>query len=322
MELRSRVLNAIRAFFLARGFTEVETPVWLPTPALELNIDAESAGAGFLRTSPELHMKRLLAAGFDRIFQMGPCFRKGERGALHHPEYTMLEWYRAKADYLDILRDTEELIASLAPLSLSTPDPRPLTPDPSPSTAPSSPFTVHHSLFTVHCSPFTVHCSPFTDFLRVSVRDAFLMHAGWDPVADYDGERFERDLVDKVEPALPRDRPVILIDYPAAAAALSRRKPGHETVAERWELYIDGVEIANAFSELTDAVEQRARFEGWAAERRAAGRTVYPLDEDFLAALKAGMPPAGGIALGVDRLVMVLAGKRSLDDVIAFREEI
>ena len=119
------------------------------------------------------------------------------------------------------------------------------------------------------------------------------MHAGWDPVADYDGERFERDLVDKVEPALPRDRPVILIDYPAAAAALSRRKPGHETVAERWELYIDGVEIANAFSELTDAVEQRARFEGWAAERRAAGRTVYPLDEDFLAALKAGMPPAG-----------------------------
>ncbi len=280
---------------------EVETPVRLPTPALELNIDAEPSGAGFLRTSPELHMKRLLAAGCDRIFQMGPCFRKGERGALHHPEYTMLEWYRANADYLDILRDTEELIAALAPLSRST---------------------VHLPSSTSSSSPFTVHGSPFTDFLRISVRDAFRQHAGWDPVADYDGERFEHDLVTRVEPALPRDRPVVLMDYPVAAAALSRRKPGNEAVAERWELYIDGVEIANAFSELTDAAEQRARFEGWAAERRAAGRTVYPLDEAFLAALEAGMPPAGGIAVGVDRLVMVLAGKRSLDDVLAFREEI
>jgi lysyl-tRNA synthetase class 2 len=285
LELRSRVLSAIRAFFLDRDFLEVETPVRLPTPALERHIDAEPSGAGFLRTSPELHMKRLLAAGHERLFQMGPCFRKGERGARHHPEYTMLEWYRANADYLEILRDTTDLLATLAPL------------------APQS-STINHSPLTIR------------------VRDAFLQHAGWDPVAAYDADRFERDLVARVEPALPRDRPVVLMDYPAPAAALSRRKPGDAAVAERWELYLDGVEIANAFSELTDAAEQRARFKAWAEERRAAGCEVYPLDEAFLAALETGLPPSGGIALGVDRLVMVLAGATSLDAVIAFREEV
>jgi lysyl-tRNA synthetase class 2 len=141
-------------------------------------------------------------------------------------------------------------------------------------------------------------------------------------VEAFDTERFEHDLVAKVEPALPRDTPVFVMDYPAAAAALSRRKPGREAVAERFELYIGGVEIANAFSELTDPVEQRRRFEEWARERRAAGREVYPLDEAFLTALETGMPPSGGIALGIDRLVMVLAGKTSLDDVIAFREDL
>ncbi len=282
LEFRSRVLSAIRGFFVARGFTEIETPVRLPTPALELNIDAEPSGAGFLRTSPELHMKRLLAAGYERVFQMGPCFRKGELGALHHPEYTMLEWYRARADYLDILRDTEELLATLAAFS--------------------------------PCPPADLR------WRRITVREAFLQYAGWDPVAAYDADRFEHDLVTWVEPALPGDHPVVLMDYPAPAAALARRKPGDEAVAERWELYLQGVEIANAFSELTDPVEQRTRFEGWAAERRAEGRTVYPLDEAFLAALDAGMPASGGIALGVDRLVMVLAGKHTLDEVMAFRE--
>ncbi len=304
LALRSRVLTAIRTFFIGRGFMEVETPVRLPTPALERHIDAEPAGAGFLRTSPELHMKRLLAAGYERLFQMGPCFRKGERGVRHHPEYTMLEWYRAHADYLDILKDTEELLAALAPLALTPP---PIN---------------HHPLtidsFPLDLPPSTFHLPP----LRFSVRAAFLQHAGWDPVADYDDARFERDLVERVEPALPRDRPVILMDYPAPAAALARRKPDNPSVAERWELYLNGVEIANAFSELTDAAEQRARFKTWSDERRAAGVEVYALDEPFLAALEAGMPPAGGIALGVDRLVMVLAGATSLDSVIAFREGI
>jgi lysyl-tRNA synthetase class 2 len=284
LELRSRLLQGLRGWFDREGFIEVETPVRLPTPALELNIDAEPSGAAFLRTSPELHMKRLLAAGYDRIYQIGPCFRKGERGDRHHPEYTMLEWYRTNADYLDIMRDTEQLLVSLAEL------------------------------------PGQTALLPPPPFPRFTVESLFLEHAGWNPVADYDAERFEHDLVTRVEPALPRDTPAFVMDYPAPAAALSRRKPGRPQVAERFELYINGVEIANAFSELTDPVEQRRRFEDWAAQRRAHGSPVYPLDENFLAALELGMPPSGGIAVGIDRLAMVLAGASSLDAVMAFRE--
>ena len=278
LQLRTQVLTAIRSWFSHEGFTEVETPVRLPTPALELHIDAEPSGNAFLRTSPELHMKRLLAAGYDRIFQIGPCFRKGERGALHNPEYTMLEWYRLGTDYLDIMADTESLLRQFEPFNLKSEIP------------------------------------------RLTVEDLFLQHAGWNPVEAYDAERFEHDLVSKVEPALPRDTPVFVMDYPVSAAALSRRKPGREIVAERFELYFNGVEIANAFSELTDPVEQRQRFELWAQQRQASGAPVYPLDEDFLAALELGMPPASGIALGLDRLVMVLAGAKSLDEVMAVRE--
>lgn len=282
---RSRVLSAIRRWFEAEGFIEVETPVRLPTPAMELHIDAEPAGAGFLRTSPELHMKRLLAAGYDKIYQMGHCFRKGEWGPLHHPEYTMLEWYRAHADYLDILRDTENLLSHVC----QSVCPRQLPPPPWP---------------------------------RFTVEELYLKYAGWNPVAAYNAERFEHDLVTIIEPALPRDTPVFVIDYPAAAAALSRRKPCHEAVAERFELYIHGVEITNAFSELTDPVEQRCRFEECAQKRKAMGAPAYPLDEAFLAALELGMPPSGGMAMGIDRLVMVLLGTTSLDEVIAFREDV
>jgi len=152
------------------------------------------------------------------------------------------------------------------------------------------------------------------------VAEAFKTFAGWNPVEHFDADRFDLDMVNKVEPNLPTACPMVLMDYPAAAAALARRKPEDPRVAERWELYIGGIEIANAFSELTDPVEQRERFEACAAERRALGKPVYPLDEDFLAALESGLPPASGIALGVDRLVMLLAGAASLDDVLPFRE--
>ena len=275
----------MRDWFNQAGFIEVETSVRLPTPALELHIDAEPAGGGFLRTSPELHMKRLLAAGYDRIYQIGPCFRKGERGTRHNPEYTMLEWYRAHADYRDIMRDVESLLARVSAAIQST-----------------------------------IYNQP-SEIPRFTVEELFLKHAGWNPVEAYDAGRFEHDLVNLIEPALPRDTPVFVMDYPAPAAALSRRKPGREAVAERFELYIAGVEIANAFSEHTDPLEQRHRFEEWARQRQAAGAPVYPLDESFLSALELGMPPSGGIALGVDRLAMVLAGATSLDAVMAFREE-
>ena len=289
--LRSRVLHAIRCFFHERGFVEVETPVRVATPALELHIDAEPAGDHWLRTSPELHMKRLLARGAEKIFQLGPCFRRGERGHLHHPEYTMLEWYRSGADYIDILADTKALLAYVAQAVLGTTD--------------------------IPCGRRVLSLLPRWE--KFTVADAFVRWAGWDPVQRYDADRFNADLVEKVEPALPRDVPVVLKDYPAEAAALSRRKPGEPGVAERWELYLGGVELANAYTELTDPVEQRARFAACAEERRKLGKEVYPLDEEFLAAL-ADVPPCGGIALGVDRLVMLLANATSLDEVMAYRE--
>jgi len=279
LTLRSRTLLTLRHFFHARGYFEIETPVRIPAPALETHIDAEPSGEFFLRTSPEFHMKRLLADGYDKIFQIGPCFRRGERGDRHHPEYTMLEWYRTGADYLGILEETRQLLS---------------------------------------CAGI-----PEENWQVVTVSEVFKKHAGWDPVdpsGSLDHDRFDLDLVEKVEPALPHDRPVVLIDYPVAAGAFARRKPGAPHLAERWELYLNGIEIANAYSELVDAGEQIARLEKIAATRRLLGKPVYPADEKFIAALRRGFPPCGGIALGVDRLIMVLAGAKTLDEVIAFRE--
>ena len=287
------MLRAIRGFFHDAGFLEVETPVRIPAPALELHIDAVPSGAWHLRTSPELHMKRLVAAGFERIFQIGPCFRAGERGRLHHPEYTMLEWYRAGADYMGILRDAEELVGRVA-------------------------REVIGGLALPRGAQRIDLTAPWP---RRRVADAFRDAAGWDPVAACDPDRFDLDMVGKVEPAFPADRPTVLLDYPIAAGALAAAKRGSPGVAERWELYIAGVELANAFTELTDAAEQRRRFEECAAQRRAAGRTVYPLDEAFLAALAEGMPACGGAALGIDRLAMLFAGEDSLDAVLPFRDE-
>lgn len=274
---RGNVLLAVRAFFHDADFVEVETPVCLAAPTNELHIDAVTAGEGYLRTSPELQMKRLLADGLDRVYQIGPCFRAGEKGRLHHLEFTMLEWYRAPGDYRDILADTERLLRRVT------------------ATVTGSTELTWQGIRVDVAAPWYV----------LTVRDAFRRHAGWDPMIDYDANRFDVDLVDKVEPALPRDRPVVLMDYPAEAAALARCRAGTPPVAERWELYVAGLELANAYSELVDAGEQRRRFETCAAARRKRGATAYPIDEQFLNALRF-LPSAGGIALGVDRLVMLL----------------
>ena len=268
---RARVLRQIRAFFDARGFTEVETPVRIPAPAPEPHIDCPPSGDWFLRASPELQMKKLLAAGMERIYQIGPCFREGEKGSRHNPEFTMLEWYRANADYSDIARDAEELVAEVL-------------------------------------RPRGSAALP-----RMTVREAYLRWAGWDPVEAWDQDRFDFDMATKIEPNLPKG-PLFLMDYPAPAASLARLKADDPRVAERWELYVDGLELANAFTELTDPVEQRRRFESARAERRALGEADYPLDEEFLDAL-ARMPPSGGVALGVDRLVMLACGVRDISDV-------
>lgn len=266
---RARVVSLIRHFFDALDFVEVETPVRIAAPAPEPFIDCPPCGKEFLRASPELQMKRLLAAGMERIYQLGPCFRENEKGSRHNPEFTMLEWYRTNADYMDIARDMEQLVSSI--LNLPTP------------------------------------------FRQLTVRDAFLQFAGWDILSDWNQDRFDFDMATKVEPALPKE-PLFLIDYPAPAASLSQLKKSDTRLAERWELYVNGMELANAFTELTDPVVQRERFVAAREERRKNGEADYPLDEDFLADL-AKMPCAGGVALGVDRLVMLACGAKSIEEV-------
>lgn len=271
---RAAVVRQIRAFFDSRDFVEVETPVRIPAPAPEPHIDCPASGSWFLRASPELQMKKLLAAGMTRIYQLGPCFREGETGSRHNPEFTMLEWYRAQADYLDIASDMELLVSGvLARFRGQSPQP----------------------------------------FRRLSVREAYLQYAGWDPVAHYEADRFDFDMAEKIEPNLPKE-PTFLMDYPAPAASLSKLKADDPRVAERWELYVNGMELANAFTELTDPAEQRRRFEAAKAERRQNGEADYPLDEDFLAVLGT-MPPTGGVALGVDRLVMLACSAESIAQV-------
>jgi lysyl-tRNA synthetase class 2 len=290
VEAKSEMLRAIRGYFLDNGFTEVETPVLLEFPALELNIDAERTSSGYLRTSPELAMKKLLAAGYERVFEVGPCFRRGERGALHNPEYTMLEWYRAHAGYMDVLADTRTLICRIAQDVLGS-------------------TRITHGKNEIELDG---------DWETMTVAEAFTRFAGWNPVVAFDQERFELDLVSKVEPALSKERPVVLMDYPADVAALARLKPDNKSVAERWELYVGGVELANAFGELTDPEEQRVRFDICSVERVSQGRESYSIDEEFMEAL-GEMPPAAGVALGVDRLLMLLTDSQSLDDVLPFR---
>lgn len=289
---RSQIIQAIRNFFQDGDFIEVDTPVRIPAPAPEFQIDAEPSGERFLITSPELQMKRLLQAGYSPIFQLCRCFRRHERGERHLPEFTMLEWYRLDGDTRTLMRDTEALVNAVASRIGQYP--------------------------TLMFQGTPIDLSP--PFEVIEVQDAFLRYAGWRPGSSPDPDRFDFDLVDKVEPSLPPDRPVFLTGYPASLASLARIDPENFERAERFELYAGGLELANGFAELTCPTEQRRRFEKESAQRKRAGKVDYPLDEHFLSALEAGLSPCAGIALGVDRLVMLLLDCSCIDDVVAFPE--
>jgi elongation factor P--(R)-beta-lysine ligase len=290
IELRALVLQSARTYFGEQGFLEVQTPILAGELAPESHIEPIPVGhEGFLITSPELYMKRLLAAGYEKIFQISPAFRKDERGRLHHPEFTILEWYRAGADYEVLQRDCTQLISAVCMATNRWPG-----------------WAFGNRRLEVQ-----------GNWQSYTVQEAFRKFAGWDPVLETDQTRFDSDLVEKVEPRLGFPKPCILKDYPANQAALARLKPGDPTVAERFELYWAGIELANGFSELTDAREQRLRFEAAIETRRRLGHIAYPLPETFLDSM-AHLPPCAGIALGIDRLVMLLANADNLDQVVAF----
>ncbi|MET0342446.1 MAG: EF-P lysine aminoacylase EpmA [Polyangiales bacterium] len=292
---RARVLRTVRGFFEARGFLEVDTPIAVPSPGLDLHLDAprvETPGDTlYLATSPEYQMKRLLAGGLERIFQITKCFRNDEVGARHQPEFTMLEWYRGFSDVEAMMRDTEALVAEVArAIDGST---------------------------VLQTARGPIDVAP--PWPRITVREAFARFAKVDVRELVDDEaRFYAVLVNEVEPAIEElSGALFLCEYPARMASLARTKPGDPSVAERFEAYVAGVELCNGFGELTDPDEQRARLEADQAERAERGLPVYPLDERFLRALEEGMPPSGGNALGLDRLVMLALGAAHIEDVIA-----
>lgn len=284
--------RSIRRFFLDQGFLECETPLRIPAPAPESHIDAVASGEWFLQTSPELCMKRLLAAGYPKIFQICKCFRAGERGAFHLPEFTMLEWYRTGTDYRTLMNDCEGLIASIAEdLGLGG---------------------------VVSWQGTKVALLP--PWERITVREAFSRYAGLSVEEALGRGCFDEIMVSAVEPHLGMEQPVFLCEYPAELGALARLSEENPEVAERFELYAAGLELANAFSELTDVAEQKRRFEKASHDRRLKNCPTYPLPERFLEALSR-MPPSAGIALGIDRLAMVLADQATIDSVVAFTPE-
>ena len=314
---RARIRVALRGFFEAHGFVEVEPAALQLSPGNEAHIGGFATdfvtpdGRGqrfYLHSSPEFACKKLLAAGEPRLYAFGPVWRNGERGPLHHPEFTMLEWYRAGAPYGALVEDCRAILGLAA-------------------------RTAGVTLLS-----FRGHsCDPFAEPERLTLCEAFARYAQIDLAACLDdraklasdvsrlglrvaeddtwSDLFSKVLSDRIEPKLGMGRPTVLDLYPASEAALARRSPADPRFAERFELYACGVELANAFGELTDAQEQRQRFEQAMAERQRIYGETYPIDEDFLDAL-AHMPEASGIALGFDRLVMLATGANHIEDVI------
>ncbi len=325
LKQRAKVVETIRHFFVQRDFLEVETPILQISPGLEPHLKAfktelvEPFGQAdqtmYLHTSPEFTMKKLLAAGLPKIFQMARVFRNEERSRRHHPEFVMLEWYRSQADYTRLMDDTIELVRACAQ-------------------------ACNVSVLKENGR----ECDPFEPWEKISVAEACRKYAGFDlektlpdeptlepdpaPLAEVaanlgiqvsDDDRWDdiyfRIAFEKIEPNLGRGVPTILYDYPVCMAALSRRKPSDPRFAERFEVYVGDVELANAFSELTDAAEQRERFEYDMDLKESLYGERYPIDDDFINAV-ASMPEAAGIAVGVDRLVMLITGAERIEDVL------
>jgi lysyl-tRNA synthetase class 2 len=292
LQKRAQILRGIRQYFIEESYLEVETPQRIPTPAPESHIDAIPSDTWFLHTSPELCMKRMMAAGFDKIFQICRCWRERERGSLHLPEFTLLEWYRTGADYHSLMEECERLIRFIAPL--------------------------------ISLGEKTYFRGQEVDLSgsweRISVKEAFRCYSKTSMAEAIEENLFDEIMVQEIEPNLGIGKPTFIYDYPAQRGALARLKKEDPSVAERFELYMGGLELANGFSELVDSEEQRRRFHMENENRQSFGKRIYSIPDKFLAELD-NMPPSAGIALGVDRLVMVFLDVKTIDEVVAFTPE-
>lgn len=333
LDVRRAAIKAVRAYFQAEGFDEVDTPALQLSPGIERHIQplatslrepftapGERGATRFLHTSPEFAMKKLLAGGMTKIVQLCHVWRDGERSPLHHPEFTMLEWYRTGADYSAMMSDCEALMRAVAKAAeraartggLLRWQGRTCDPAKSAERLTIQEAVARHAgidLQATIADPYAP--APAPELIMAAARKCGVRvgeHDTWEDV-------FFRVMLERVEPNLGIGAPTILCEYPSNLAALARRKPGDARVAERFELYACGVELANAFSELTDAAEQRARFEDDRALYAALYGSAPPIDEDFLKAV-AHLPPCAGAALGFDRLVMLAAGASDITDVL------
>ena len=292
LQQRACILQGIRQFFIEEGYLEVETPHRIPTPAPESHIEAIPSDTWFLHTSPELCMKRLMAAGYDKIFQICRCWRERERGSLHLPEFTLLEWYQTGGDYRSLMEECEELIRSVA-------------------------RAIGLGQKIIFRGREIDLSEPWE---RISVKEAFHDYTQTFVTEALEKNLFDEIMVQDIEPNLGVEKPTFIYDYPAERGALARLKKEDPTVAERFELYIGGLELANGFSELVDSKEQRKRFHAENKNRQSLGKRIYSMPDKFLAELD-DMPPSAGIALGVDRLVMVFLDSETIDEVVAFTPE-
>src|SRR4051812_16018827 len=321
---RGRVKRAVRDFFDANGYVEVETPALQASPGLEAHLQAFAtvlhdprAGAAlprYLHTSPEFAMKKLLAGGIDRIWQLSHVYRNGERGATHHPEFSMLEWYRAGASYRDLMDECEGLLRvsqdAVGADALRRGGHR------SDASLPFQRFTVAEAFSRyTGIDLLATAADPQTPDASLLAAEAVRIGTAPHPGDDWE-TLFFRIFLERIEPHLGIGAPTILYDYPISMAALSRRKPDAPRLAERFELYACGLELANAFGELTDPAEQRRRFIEDQARKRTLYGETYPSDEVFLAALDYGLPDCAGIALGFDRLVMLAMGAEHIEEVL------
>jgi elongation factor P--(R)-beta-lysine ligase len=284
--LRARIIQATRNFFINNDYLEVETPVRIPTLIPEANIDAISSEDWYLNTSPEICMKQLLAAGYPRIFQICKCFRANERGKKHIPEFTILEWYCAGMDYIEMMHQCETLIKNI------------------------SNKTGFGGKIVFQGNSIDLLCH----WERLTVSEAFKKYSQVSMKKAISQGRFDEIMGIDIEPQLGKNKPLFLYNYPSSKGALARLKADDISIAERFELYIGGIELCNAFSELTDPYEQKKRFEEVLKNRDSN------IPEKFLESLKY-LPESAGIAMGIDRLLMIFADTLNIDDVIGFPPE-